>query len=65
MRIGVTERGDAGLNYSWIDCIQSGLVSGAILITKNISDNFISALNDVRKQFPNIIVHCTCTGWGW
>lgn len=64
MRIGVTEQGDAGLNYSWIDCIQSGLVSGAILITKNISDNFISALNEVREQFPNIIVHCTCTGWG-
>lgn len=53
MRIGITERGDAGLDPSWIanDC------DGVIAITK-APHKLISPLPE------NTIVHCTITGYG-
>ena len=36
--IGITERGDAAIDYSWIRKLDS--VDGAILITKNVSQMF-------------------------
>ena len=59
MKIGVTERGDAGIDFSWYDKLDS--VSGAIIITKKISDAFIDKILTASKP---IILHCTCTGWG-
>ena len=59
MRIGVTERGDAGLDLSWSS--KMNYVDGAILITKNINEQFI---REVLKQDKPLIIHCTCTGWG-
>lgn len=59
MRIGITERGDAGLDLSWKDKLRS--VDGAILITKNINDNFINAVMSATKP---LVIHATCTGWG-
>lgn len=65
MKIGITERGDAALDYSWVEAITFGTVDGAILITKNMDAVFrssvLSAYHDVCR---NIIVHCTCTGLG-
>lgn len=58
-RVGITERGDAGLDLSWADRLQHCLF--AILITKNPNDKFISKVLTVTKP---IIVHITCTGWG-
>lgn len=59
MRIGITERGDAGINLEWKDKLNN--VDGAVLITKNITDEFIDAVLSSDKP---LIVHCTCTGWG-
>lgn len=59
MKIGITERGDAGLDLSWQNKLTS--VDGAILITKNINDAFIDAVMNSAKP---IIIHATCTGWG-
>lgn len=64
MKIGITERGDAGIDFTWIDQIKSQKVEGAILITKNITDKFIENVMSLYTWFPQIIVHCTCTGWG-
>ena len=56
MRIGITERGDAGLDLSWRN--KMGEVSGAVLITK-----------DPRKLLEitlpkHCVIHCTITGFG-
>lgn len=61
-RIGITERGDAGLDLSWFDKLFA--VNGAILITKNLTDAFIDVVNIAHKQGHKLIVHATCTGWG-
>lgn len=59
MRVGITEQGDAGLDLSWADKLNT--VDGAILITKELTPQFIDAV----LQAPiSTIVHCTCTGWG-
>ena len=61
MKIGITEHGDASLDMRWAR--PEGLIGydGAILITKNITDEFIK---NVLAQTKPIIVHATCTGWG-
>lgn len=59
MRIGITERGDAGIDLSWKSKLNT--VNGAVLITKNITDDFINTIISTNKP---LIIHCTCTGWG-
>jgi len=62
MKIGITERGDAGINFEW--CLKANQVDGMILITKNISALFIKGVLDLYNKGHKIIVHCTCTGYG-
>lgn len=59
MRIGITEAGDAALDYTWLTKIDQ--CDGVILITKNITDNFIST---VLPYAHKTIIHATCTGMG-
>lgn len=65
MRIGITEYGDAGLDFRWENKLNSTKVkvpfNGAILITKNINDAFIEK---VLTQTKPLVIHCTCTGYG-
>ena len=62
LSIGITERGDAGINLLWKEKLDG--VDGAILITKNITPKFKTAvLKLVENNYP-FIIHCTCTGWG-
>jgi len=56
--IGITERGDAGLDFSWVSKIGSHLFN--ILITKNLNGDFIKRV--IGRD--NIIVHATITGYG-
>lgn len=58
-KIGITERGDAGLDFSWVEKIPE--TAFTILITKNLNDRFI---DEVIKQKDKIIVHATITGMG-
>lgn len=56
MKIGVTERGDAGLDHEWLS--QEDLVDGIILITK---------APQLLKSAPiseRTVIHCTITGYG-
>lgn len=62
MKIGVTERGDAGINLSWVSKVNS--VDGLVLITKNLTSMFCMNVLDLYKKGYKIIVHCTCTGFG-
>ena len=62
MRIGITERGDAGINLAWVPKMST--VSGIVLITKNITKEFSSTVLDLHNKGHKIIVHCTCTGYG-
>lgn len=55
--IGITERGDAGLDFSWAD----KLYDANIIITKNPNDKFIE---HALKHKDKIILHITCTGFG-
>lgn len=61
MRIGITEHGDASIDMRWAEPEKLTGYDGAILITKNITDEFIQ---NVLAQTKPIIVHATCTGWG-
>lgn len=62
MKIGITERGDAGLNMAWVNKLNS--VDGAILITKNITKEFVENVLETHDKGYKLIVHCTCTGYG-
>lgn len=62
MKIGITEQGDASLDFSWKNKLSQ--LDGCILITKTISDVFIKEILDAYANFKNIILHCTCTSYG-
>lgn len=61
IKIGITEYGDAGIDYRWESKLAT--VDGAILITKNINPLFRKKVLEHLRETP-IIIHCTCTGWG-
>ena len=62
MKIGITERGDAGIDLSWVSKIDT--VDGMVLITKNLNESFCLQVLDLHKKGYKIILHCTCTGYG-
>jgi len=57
VKFGITERGDAGIDFSWED----KLLNANIIISKNLSDKLVEKL--VRHK-EKIIFHMTCTGFG-
>lgn len=62
MKIGFTERGDAGLDFAWLEKLKT--VDGAVLITKFCNDMFIKKVTEAYDAGYPFIVHGTCTGWG-
>lgn len=62
IEIGITERGDSGIDFTWTRKIDT--VDGVILITKNITPKFTDEVLSAFHKGCNIIVHATCTGWG-
>lgn len=63
--IGITERGDASLNDSWIKWVKNDK-KPTILITKSPSRLIEKILkpNELLYKNPNFIIHCTITGLG-
>lgn len=57
IKVGITECGDAGLDFSWVD----KLLDANIIITKNLNDTIIQHLLNNKNK---IILHITCTGFG-
>lgn len=64
MYIGITERGDAGIDLSWYQKIKDKTVDGAVLITKKMTREFIKKVIELHKSGYKIVVHHTITGWG-
>lgn len=63
-KIGITERGDAGIDMPWIDKIQNDDLAFSILITKNLNHNFCDKLMQMTDAGKKLILHATITGWG-
>lgn len=57
MKFGITERGDAGIDFSWVD----KLLDANIIISKYLNDGLI---NELVLNKDKIIFHMTCTGFG-
>lgn len=64
IKIGITEQGDAGIDFGWYDAVKNDEVNGAILITKNITPRFRELVLELHRDYKNIIVMATCTGFG-
>jgi len=58
-KIGITEAGDAGLDLSWADKLDT--VDGAIVITKCVTPDFYDAALSNKGK---LIIHTTFTGYG-
>lgn len=59
MKIGITERGDPSIDFTWVDKIAD--MDGTVIITKNLTDKVI----DMAKPFlDKIVFHVSCTGYG-
>lgn len=64
MKIGITERGDGGLDFAKVKkALDNKEVDGAIVITKCPSNLVFKEL-DYLKEHTNILVHATITGLG-
>ena len=57
---GITENGDASMNYEWVDGIAK--MDGSILITKKLTPKFQNLVID--NMHKPIILHVSCTGYG-
>jgi len=57
IKIGITERGDAGIDFSWVN----KLLDANIIISKYLNDGLI---NELINHKDKIIFHMTCTGYG-
>ena len=63
--IGMTERGDAGINHSWYDrLLNEDIFAGAILITKAPYNKIFQEKALSLIQHKPAIVHAGITGWG-
>lgn len=58
-RIGITEAGDAGLDLTWANKLNT--VDRAVVITKCPTSDFVDAVLEHRDK---IMIHITCTGYG-
>ena len=59
IKVGITEQGDASVDYSWKEGLSN--VDGAVLITKNVTNRFIQEVLPYKNR---VIVHATITGYG-
>jgi hypothetical protein len=62
--IGVTERGDGGLDLSWANALKRGRVDAAIVITKNLTKRCLDEILELTQLGHKVAVHVGCTGWG-
>lgn len=62
-KIGITERGDAGIDFSWREKLAT-VNNRAVLITKRLSEKFCDAVLEETAKGAKLIVHATITGFG-
>ena len=59
---GITENGDASLNYEWLAKLDE--MDGTILITKKLTEKFKLEVLSPEHWKHNLILHVSCTGYG-
>ena len=60
MYIGITERGDAGIDFSWVKQLQTNpAFQGAILITKNCNEQFQKEISGRNGRERNDFLYRT------
>ena len=64
MKIGFTERGDAGRDLSWVQACEEHKIDGAVIITKTLTNACGKALLKLHSHGFPLILHATTTGWG-
>lgn len=64
IKIGFTERGDAGVDQSWYEKCKAGACDGLIAITKRLTPGCREKILDLHASGFPVILHCGCTGWG-
>lgn len=64
MKIGFTERGDAGRDLSWVQACEEHKIDGAVIITKTLTNACGEALLKLHSQGFPLILHATTTGLG-
>lgn len=52
MKIGFTERGDAGRDLSWVQACEEHKIDGAVIITKTLTNACGEALLKLHSQIP-------------
>lgn len=62
MKIGFTERGDAGLDLRWFNAVKEKHCDGLIAITKNLTPACADKLMELHKSGFSIILHAGITG---
>lgn len=60
MKVGITEAGDAGLDFSWVDSIYPI----NIVVTKHLTAKNSKLIDGLINMKDRVILHCTCTGYG-
>ena len=60
IKVGITERGDAGIDLSWVTKLNMMELAFVIVITKNLNEKFINELISYKNK---LILHVTCTGY--
>lgn len=59
--MGITEGGDAGLDFQWLKSLkEDNSLEGAIIITKRLNENMIKPLLDFQDR---VILHLSVTGY--
>lgn len=60
-KIGITEGGDAGLNFKWVRALrEDSSLDGAVVITKRLNQEMIKPLLEFKDR---VILHVTVTGY--
>lgn len=60
MKCGITEAGDAGLDFSWVN----KLLNVNVIISKHLTVENHNFIKYLVENSHKIILHCTCTGYG-
>lgn len=60
LKIGITEAGDAGLDFSWVSKLQPVNV----IISKQLTSKNTTFIRNLLDNKERIILHVTCTGYG-
>ena len=60
-KIGITEGGDAGLNFKWVRALrEDSTLDGAVIITKCLNEEMLEPLLEHKNK---VILHVTVTGY--